>query len=69
MFMHRYLYTYNDVSLPGCSVPWFSMTRNTMHIHRPVVCGYLRDVPGESRCEIDDKVGCLSCIVLATSSK
>ena len=40
-----------------------------MHIHSPVVCGYVRDVPGESRCQIDDKVGCLSCIVLATSSK
>ena len=32
-----------------------------MHIHRPVVRVYVRDVPGESRCQIDDKVGCLSC--------
>ena len=50
-------------------IKWFSMARNTIRIHSPVVCGYVRDVPGESCCQIDNKVGCLSCIVLVTSSK
>ena len=35
----------------------FSTARNPMHNHCPVMSGNIRDMPSESCCQIDNKVG------------
>ena len=47
---------------------WLAVTRPTIHVNSAVVYGEIGYMFWELCCNICNEIGCLNCIVLATSS-